>query len=181
MDEEDTPPRPAAEKPSKVPSWITLGFALGVLFVLALPRRTAPEPEARPAAVQAPAKPAGPAEAPRLSTIEAVFAAWDRYAVWSGGTTEVALWSTETKTFSECYEVMKVGENYFFRSIPSLTRPVLTHGVVNDSPLQFTETERQRYEWLHEVDKENLKAISDSVRQEAPVSPPAAYEEPKSK
>ena len=181
MDEDDTPPRPAPAKPSKVPSWVTLGFVLGVLFVLALPRRTAPEPAAQPAVAQAPAKPAGPAEAPRLSTIEAVFAAWDRYAVWSNGTTEVALWSPDTKEFSECYEVMKVGENYYFRSIPSLTRPVLTHGVVNDSPLQFTETERQRYEWLHEIDKENLKALSDAARGTLPTSPPPPVERPDTK
>jgi hypothetical protein len=75
------------------------------------------------------------------------------------GTTEVALWSPDTKSFSDCYEVVKVdGENYF-RPITSLTRPVLTHGVVENSPLQFTETERQRKEWLGEVQKENWKAF----------------------
>lgn len=159
MDAEDTPER-VPDKPSQVPSWVTLGFLLGALFVLALPRHSAPAPSPAPAAVEAPAKPAGPVEPPRITTIEAVFAAWEKYAIWSNGTTEVALWSTETNKFSECYEVMKVGDSYYFRSISSLTRPVLTHGVVTESPLQFTETERQRYEWLHEVDKENLKAIS---------------------
>jgi hypothetical protein len=115
--------------------------------------------------------PARPAPAPRLTTIEAVFAAWDRYAVWSDGTTEVALWSADTKGFSDCYEVTKLGDAYYFRSIPALTRPILTHGVVTESPLEFTETARQREEWLAEVNRENWKAITDSERPTAPAVP----------
>ncbi len=170
MDEENPPPAPT--KPSQIPSWVTLGFVLGALFVVALPRRTAPDPAPPPVAAEPAAKPPGPGEAPRITTIEAVFSAWDRYAVWSSGSTEVALWSAETKKFSECYEVMRVGEAYYFRSIPGLTRPVLTHGVVPESPLQFTETEQQRLEWLREIDKENLRAISDAARDSFPA--PAA-------
>jgi len=64
---------------------------------------------------------------------------------------------------------MKAGENYYFRSITALTRPVLTHGVVSDSPLQFTETEGQRQEWLREVDRENFKAISAAAKEAFPV------------
>jgi hypothetical protein len=160
MDDETPPPA----KPSKVPSWITLGFVLGALSVLALPRRT-PVPEVRPvveAPVTPPAKAAEPAP---IATIEAVFDAYDRYAVWSNDTTEVALWNAGTNSFSDCYEVLRVGTTYYYRSIPSLTRPVLAHGVVENSPLQFTETERQRAEWLREASKENLKAFSEGMRQ----------------
>jgi len=170
-DEAEAAPPP--KKPSQVPSWVTLGFVLGALFVLALPRR-GEEPVARPPAdapVQAPPKP--PA-APRMTTIEAVFSAWEKYAVWSNDTTEVALWSPEAMSYSECYEVLRTPAGYFFRSIPRLTRPVLTHGVVNESPLQFTETVRQRQEWLGEVDRENLKALSEAARQALP-----APEEPR--
>lgn len=156
MDEEDPPP---PSKPSQVPSWVTLGFALGALFVLALPKRAEVEPS-RPA----PAAPAPRLAAPPISTIEAVFAAWGRYAVWSDDTTEVALWSTDTKAFSDCYEVLRVGENTYFRSIPRLSRPVLTHGVVEESPLQFTETAAQRQQWLGDVEKENFKALSEGAR-----------------
>jgi len=42
-----------------------------------------------------------------------------------------------------------------------------------NSPLEFTETERQRYEWLREVDKENFKAISAAARDAFPVHPPS--------
>jgi len=157
MEEESPPPPP---KPSQVPSWVTLGFALGALFVIALPRRAPVAQEVLPVVEPAPAKP----EAPRpISTIEAVFAAWDKYAVWSDDTTEVALWDTEKKSFSECYEVLRVGDGYYFRSILHLTRPILTHGVVDGSPLQFTETARQRDEWLADVSKENLRALSEGA------------------
>ncbi len=173
MDDE-TDIKAAKEKPSQVPSWVTLGFMLGALFVLALPRHNPPpEAPARPTQPEPAVAVAKPA-AKRLSTIEAVFAAWDRYAVWSGGTTEVALWNPDTGSFSDCYEVMKAGENYYFRSITGLTRRVLTHGVVSDSPLQFTETEVQRQEWLREVDRENFKAISAAAKEAFPV--PAASE-----
>jgi hypothetical protein len=171
MDEEtETPSEPAKAKPSQVPSWVTLGFVLGALFVMALPRREAEEARPRPAAGEAAAaKPAKPSAAPRITTIEAVFAAWDKYAVWSSNTTEVALWNTDTMSYSDCYEVMKTADGYYFRSISGLTRQILTHGVVQESPLQFTETLRQRQEWLGEVDRENLKALSEAARQTLPV------------
>ena len=164
---------PAKEKPSQVPSWITLGFILGALFVLALPRHGTAEPGPRLMEPEPAAKPPAPPAAPRITTIEAVFEAWEKYAVWSNGTTEVALWSPDTKSFSEFYEVVRVGDNTYFRSITSLTRQVLNHGVDVNSPLEFTETERQRYEWLREVDKENFKAISAAARDAFPVHPPS--------
>jgi hypothetical protein len=175
--DEDTESPPAKPKPSQVPSWVMLGFVLGALFVAALPSRTpvaaAPPSTADDAAV----KPARPAPAPQITTIEAVFAAWDKYAVWSNDTTQVALWSPDTMSYSDCYEVLKTGDGYFFRTIAKLTRPVLTHGVVEESPLQFTETPRQRQEWLREVDSENLKALSDAAR--ASFGPPTPEPTPK--
>jgi hypothetical protein len=169
MDEE-TPARPA--KPSQIPSWVTLGFVLGALFVLAWPRRSADLPEASPAIEAVPAKPLAVAAAPKIGTIDAVFAAWGGGAVWSDGTTEVALWSPETKSYSDCYEVVDVDGEYYFRPIPALTRPLLTHGVPENSPLQFTETELQRQEWLGEVRKENWKAFTGGSG--PPVVPPVA-------
>lgn len=161
--EDDPAPTPAPGKPSQVPSWVALGFVLGALFILALPRRAGVEPAQGAAPAQpAPVRPPAP---PMITTIEAVFAAWGKNAVWSDGTTEVALWDAGTKSYSDCYEVTKLGDACYFRSISALTRPILTHGVESDSPLEFTETARQREEWLGEVNRENWKAISDSERQ----------------
>lgn len=153
-DTDDEQPRKTyplpASKMSKTPSWVMLGFALGAAFVAALPpfgerKLTAKlEPGPRPA----PAAPAAPREAQPLATIEAVFAEWGEHAVWWDDITEVALWNTATKEFSDYYEVRRFGRTNYFRSIPTLTRRVLTHGkVFPDSPLQFTETEEQYQEW----------------------------------
>jgi hypothetical protein len=160
--DEDILAKPPREKPSQVPSWVTLGFALGALFVLALPRR-APAPPPVPSVQEAEAHEDPVAGPPRLTTIEAVFASWDKFAVWSDDTTEVALWDPGTKAFSEYYEVIRNGNEYYFRSISALTRPVLTHGVVENSPLQFTETATQRQKWLDDVNKENWKALAQGA------------------
>jgi hypothetical protein len=167
MDEESPPP---AGKPSQVPSWVMLGFALGALFVLALPRHAPVEAEAR--AAEPPSPVPTRSVPPPISTIEAVFAGWDKYAVWSNDTTEVALWNPDTKAYSDCYEVLKMGDAYYFRSITRLSRPVLAHGVPEGSPLQFTETARQRQEWLAEVGKENMRAVAEGVQQSLAPSGP---------
>ena len=98
-----------------------------------------------------------------------MFAEWGKYAVWDNDLTEVALWSADTKSYSECYEVLRAGGTYFFRTIPHFTRPVLTHGVRTNSPLQFTETEAQRAEWLGEKRQETWRALSEAARSKTPV------------
>jgi hypothetical protein len=161
MDDE-VPGQPPASKPSWVPSWVMLGFVLGALFVLALPRR-APPPAPEPAPDREPAQKAAPLAAPRMLTIEAVFAEWGKYAVWSNDLTQVALWNTDANAFTDCFEVMRFGGNNYFRTIPSLTRPLLKHGIMADSPLLFTETEEQQKEWLKAVDEDNWRALKDSM------------------
>lgn len=142
--------QPAPERPlshsrlSKTPSWITLGFLIGAVTVYMLPR------EPKPAA---PVAPTGPAtivrlERPNITDIEAVFQEWGEFAVWERDLTEVALWDTEKRSYSICYEVTRRDDNLYFRSIPRLTRPILTRGVDPQSPLQLTETERTRREWI---------------------------------
>jgi hypothetical protein len=150
-----------------------LGFVLGALSIMALPKR--PPAEAVPAAQAAP-RPA-PKPTPRtVSTIEAVFAEWEKYASWSEGTTEVALWDPGTHGFTDCYEVRRIGDSDFFRTIPALTRPVITRGVPTGSPLQFTETVQQHQEWLAEVRAENWRQINQGVHDSLAPSPtpPAA-------
>jgi hypothetical protein len=144
-------------KLSKTPSWIMLGFVLGALFVLALPplgnKTVAPPPST--ISVER-AKPAAPAEPPQLTTIEAVFEVWKDYAVWSDDTTEVVAWNAEKKAFSDIYEVRRLGGAYYFRTLPRLTRRIVTHGKPppTECPLQFTETEEQYREWHEHGRKE---------------------------
>ncbi len=140
-DPEDLPP-PATAKPSTTPSWVMLGFVLGVLTMLVLPRSEKKSAAPVTVTLVAPPKPALPApEKPtveRAEFFEAVFTELNRTAVWQDDLTEVAFWNASRRAFSDCYEVLKVGDKFYFRSIPHLTRPVLTEGVSPDSPLQFT-------------------------------------------
>jgi len=129
---------------SKTPSWITLGFVLGALFVFSLPREDRDSGPTKPPAEPPPTK----LERPQLTEIEAVFADWGQGAVWRHDVTEVALWDTDKRAYSIFYEVVRSGDNYYFRSIPKFTRPVLTRGVNPQSPLQFTETEESHREWI---------------------------------
>jgi hypothetical protein len=141
MDEPAKTYPPSVSRLSKTPSWVTLGFVLGALFVWALPRpeKVAP-PAAKPMTVSL--------DRPKATEIEAVFAVWGHYAVWENDLTEVALWDVDKHSYSICYEVLRNGETFYFRSIPRLTRPVLTHGIHVTTPLLFTETEAMRREWL---------------------------------
>jgi hypothetical protein len=151
MDEEaESTERESPPKMSMIPSWVMLGFVLGALFVGTLPplkkQQPAP-PVAPPAFKNTPA--AAPPALPQLSTIEAVFSVWGENAVWDHDTTEVALWNTDLNRFADFYEVRRVGDLYYFRTIPKLTRRIINHGkqLPVNCPLQFTETEAQYLEW----------------------------------
>lgn len=139
-------------KLSKTPSWVMLGFLFGAAFVWAF-KSEVPKPAAVTTA-GAVARNAAAAEPARVSlttitTIEAVFAEWGHHAVWENDLSELALWNSETKRFSEFYEVRRTRDGYYFRSIPKLTRLIIRHGkLLPNSPLQFTETEAQYRDWL---------------------------------
>ncbi len=173
MDESEPRP-PSPSQLSKIPSWISLGFVLGALFVWALPAPEVEAPGPAPAAEPPPVATAhvrsGPAP---LSDIEAVFEMWGHHSIWYNDLTEVALWDTETKEFSRFYEVLRNGDTYYFRTIDRLTRPILTHGIRVDGPLLYTETEAMRDEWLREKREEDWRMIKES-NPLAPSTPPPA-------
>jgi hypothetical protein len=153
---------PSASKLSKTPSWIMLGFILGALFIWSL-QRSPETPAVAPMIVEPekPAAPVGPLPAPRLTDIEAVFAMWGTGAVWENDVTEVALWTPETKKFTDYFEVIRSGDNLYFRSIPRLSRRILDHGVKTNSPLQLTETEAHHQEWLRDVKNASWSALTE--------------------
>ena len=140
---------PSIAQLSKTPSWIMLGFILGAAFVAALPplRKPAAPPVIEPP-VSLPAAPLAPRTAPVLTTVEAVFAEWGRHAVWSDDFTEVAMWNSQERAFTDFYEVRRLAGALYFRSIPKLTRRIIARGKpMPEAPLQFTETEEQYQEW----------------------------------
>ena len=179
MDDSPTPPPPS--KPAAAPSWAMLGFLIGVLFMLALPHRQA---ASNPVAAPAEQSPLFlHATAPRLTTIEAVFEEWGKYAKWDKDVTEVALLADPiTNSNRECYEVVRIGGDYYFRSISRLTRPVLTHDLPDDpkspSPLEFTESAAQRLQWLHANTEENWHVLSQVLGGNHPAAPPPAPASP---
>ncbi len=138
----------SASKMSKTPSWIMLGFLLGALFVLALPQRKTKAPPPVAILPGEPARPAVPREPAPLSRIEIIFEQYGEGAVWSDSTTEVAMWDPVEERYADLYEVRRMDGKLYFRSIPQLTRRVISRGKVPaDSLLQFTETEEQYREW----------------------------------
>jgi hypothetical protein len=155
MDEDEPKPEKryplSASKMSKTPSWIMLGFLLGAAFVAALPplrKRPAPRPETAVFKASEPAKKREPREPLQFTTIEAVFATWGKHAVWSDDVTEVALWNDREKDYSDFFEVRRYGGVYYFRSIPQLSRRIISRGKpMPESPLLFTESEEQYREW----------------------------------
>lgn len=151
-DELDTPEKTyplSPSKMSKAPSWAMLGFLVGAAFVWSFKRETEKAAAVAPVTLTAWPK-AVRVEPSPITTIETLFAEYGRHAVWHDNLTEIAMWRSETRDFSEFYEVKRVGEALYFRSIPKLTRLVIHHGVPlpNEVPLRFTETEEQYREWL---------------------------------
>ncbi len=152
MDDDTQPPadsRPASRpRLSLTPSWVTLGFVLGALFVYLLPPSFRSEKPPQPPAPAAPVSKPSPPQPERLTEVEAVFAMWGGHAIWDHDRTEIAMWDRSTNTFSDFYEVLRVGGALYFRSIPSLTRPLLVDTTHPESPLRFTESQRMHDEWL---------------------------------
>lgn len=120
---------------SKTPSWITLGFVLGALFVFSLPRERPSRSSTPPVAPP----PVQRLERPKISEIEAVFDEWGRYALWADDITQVALWDTQTHKFSIFYEVLRSSGNYYFRSISRIDRivPPEEMRLPANAPLRF--------------------------------------------
>ena len=150
-----------SKRPSTVPSWIMLGFAAGVLTMWLL--RATVEPAETPAVPATVAPPPRVVTQPRPMEIEAVFAQYAEHARWSNDTTEVVLWNRGAQEIIDRFEVRRVGDEYFFRTIPQLTRRVLNHGVPDNLPIQFTETEAQYQQWLKDVAKENARQGAKSL------------------
>lgn len=135
MDEFDESPPASRPKPSKIPSWIMLGFLLGALFVWALPRPRVPV--AAPAPVTPVLSAPAVATHPRFSDLEASFIEWQQYALWAGEVSYVVMWDAESRSFRDCYEVLRRGDEFFFRSVPRPRNLRARENVPANSPLQF--------------------------------------------
>jgi len=175
---------PSVKQLSKTPSWIMLGFVIGAAVVLSL--RRAPEvvyvqeevTDLSPPTALAHQSPLTPSleQEPDFTIVEAVFSEWQNYAVWDGDVTEIALWDSQAGQYARFYEVLRAPSReggmggavgaitFYYRSIPALTRPVLTRVVSENAPLLFTEPDVLREAWLRQRDEETWSAIQESIR-----------------
>ena len=184
------PDAPPPAKPSPVPSWVILGFILGGLCVYTFFRSAhpvAPSPSAAAAETPAPEAIHPVLRAQPLSrflAVQELFAQSASYAVWENDTTQISVYDPDLGQFGECYEVTRRGEDYYFRTITSLTRPILTHGVPKNSLVEFTETAASRAQWLKDVSDENWRSFSNGVHEgmsQTPTPPPPAPAGPPAK
>jgi hypothetical protein len=75
---------------------------------------------------------------PTAAAFDAVWRAWGHHAVWLDDTTQVALWNAQTGDYSDAFEVVRRGDEFYFRPLPGLTRPMVERGLGLGAPLQFT-------------------------------------------
>jgi len=135
-----------------------VGFIIGALFATGVQREIDRRNQVKPPV--APPRPFIKVEAPKsisalkertsLSAIENIFTQFREYAIWRNDLTEVALWNAETSRFTECFEVMRSGDYYYYRTIPALTRPVRRPNPAPDLPLRFTEPEDEQLRRLQQ-------------------------------
>lgn len=145
-------PKPKRESLSKTPSWIMLGVVIGAIVGTAAQTQWQKREGARLAAEQQaaaqvkPEPPPAPKPPPQhlpLSEMEAVFEKWGEGAVWVHDVTQVAFWNPVTNQYTEYVEILRNGEDLYFRSLPKLTRPLISDPADPNAPLRLTETEEE--------------------------------------
>jgi hypothetical protein len=137
MDDEpsyDAPRSPSPAQMSKVPSWISVGLAIGVLIGLAL-RPTPKAPEVRVVEVTK--------MIPRptaLPTVDAIFEEWQaKFAVWRDDTAQIVVWNQDKQELSDSYEVRRVDGHFYYRPLNHLTRELMNYGdeLPANAPIRF--------------------------------------------
>ncbi|MBA4137385.1 MAG: hypothetical protein C0518_08740 [Opitutus sp.] len=160
-------------KPTPIPLLLTLGFAAGIGFgYLAFHQEKSKIYVAPPLEVKAapPSRDAG-----TLGAIEITFERWGGYAVWENDVTEIAGWDPRRKRHTDFFEVRRANGNFYFRTIPALTRPLIQHGVRTTMPFWFTETQEMKERFVREIpDYDWTKAPLVDL----PPKPPQRYTPP---
>jgi len=154
-----TPAPPARLAPSKAPSWIMVGFVLGLLVFYTVndylhrpKQQPAPQPEpASVATTPAPAPAENPKseirnpQSPSLLIIDTIFRKWSVNALWDYDKTEVLFYNPADNKFSIPIEVVRRGlegdYTYFYRPLDALTRPLVPAPDTPGTVLRFTENE----------------------------------------
>ena len=147
---------------SQVPSWIMLGFVVGVITMWLF--RSSPEPQTEPAAavitesaadVEAEEEPSAAEPGDGALNMTIVAALWEEYrayAFWNEDKTQIAIWNSQQLGFTDRYEVLRTETVDYFRPIESFTRLTLPGYGPENSPVLYTETAEQRAERNQKLD-----------------------------
>jgi hypothetical protein len=161
---------------SHVPLWMTVGFALGI-GVGAMLFRDEARPAQAPVGKQAEAIEPDRGEVSRdagsLAALEQAFQRWGGYAVWENDTTQFAAWDPRKRKHSDFVEVRRTDGRFYFRTLRSLSRPLIDHGPKSAIPFLFTETKEMRDQFYR--DHPNYNRDHEEVI-ELPPRPPRAYD-----
>lgn len=119
------------------PIWITLGFAAGAVFSWLVSGESPSKVRETPPS-ELKSEPAPPATI-SLVALEQNFRRWGGYAVWEDDWTEFAAREARPDRPLLFVQVRRANGNFYFRTIPKLTRPVIDHGPRTNLPFAFTE------------------------------------------
>lgn len=127
-----------------------VGAVVGAILALAAKEQIDARNASRVALLTAAAVTPTPTPTPRppaskhhasLFEYEDIFQRWEEKAVWEHDLTQVAFWDPTTNKYTEYVEVLRNGDEFYFRSLPKLTWPLVDVGVAPDQPLLFAEPE----------------------------------------
>lgn len=138
----------AASPRSPGPFFATLGFALGLGFGYLAFHQEKPKVHVAPP-LNVKAEPIQ-RDAGSLASIEVTFERWGGYAVWHNDVAEFAAWDPRLRRHADFFEVRCANGNFYFRTIPALTRPFIAAGARSAMPLRFTQTQEMQENFLRE-------------------------------
>ncbi len=142
---------------SKAPLWLTLGFAVGVVFGWMVFEHNSTAASATSPVLQAgldkptlPLIPDSLHDGARLGEVEELFMAWGGYSIWKGDRTQFAAWNREAGRHADFYEVRRSGRKFYFRTLPTADWPLIDHGQIVRCPVWFAEPPEMREAYYRE-------------------------------
>ena len=161
---EDTPQE--NNKPSQIPSWVMVGFVLGVLTMWGFQSSEDSEPAAAEATANATPETStsgAPTEnplmqdgKPSIEMVQRLFSGLREWAFWTDDRTEIAVWNATTSGFTDHFEIIRGDDRDYFRAIPRFSRLPLEGYGPEHSPILFTETAEQRSQRYYQANPEKV-------------------------
>ena len=153
-------------KPSQIPSWVMVGFVLGVLTMWGFQSGDDAETVANnepPTAVGETSLPDAPSDnplkregKPSIEVVQELFDDLREWAFWTDDRTEIAVWNATTGGFTDHFEIVRGDDTDYFRAIPRFSRLPLEGYGPEHSPILFTETAEQRSKRYYQANPDQV-------------------------